>query len=79
MTRIIQASLEYLVIQIRTLSRVALTSGTFALFEGDQSIHRVRPVGKTRAPRVIALLSYDRRPDQIYPQAEVDRIRGYTR
>ena len=59
--------------------RVALTSGTFALFEGDQSIHRVRPVGKTRAPRVIALLSYDRRPDQIYPQAEVDRIRGYTR
>jgi phytanoyl-CoA dioxygenase PhyH len=40
--------------------------GTLALFRGERSVHRVSPVlaGPTR---MIALLSYDRRPGMVFP------------
>jgi hypothetical protein len=42
--------------------RLALEPGTFAFFEGRQSIHRVAPIaGPT--DRYIGLLGFDTRPD----------------
>lgn len=34
-------------------------AGTFMLFNGSRSMHRVRRVGRTRRPRVVAIFSYD--------------------
>ena len=41
--------------------------GTLALFQGEYSLHRVSPIrGPTK--RLIALLSYDKRPDMVFPE-----------
>jgi hypothetical protein len=50
--------------------------GTFALFRGRRSIHRVRPIGPTSKPRLMALLSYDRRPGMVFPEATVRSVIG---
>jgi hypothetical protein len=45
-----------------------IAPGTLALFRGTRSLHRVSPV--TDGPtRLIALLSYDGRPDMVFPAA----------
>ena len=51
--------------------RPGITAGTFALFKGRRSCHRVSPVGHTTRPRMIALLSYDARPDMVFPESSV--------
>jgi len=51
-----------------------MQAGSLVLFKGRRSLHRVSPVGKTRQPRLILLLSYDREPDMVFPQATVRSI-----
>ena len=48
--------------------------GTFALFLGRRSIHRVAPVGKTRRPRISLLYSYDERPGMVFPEQTCRRF-----
>lgn len=51
-----------------------MAPGTFVLFRGRRSIHRVAPVGPTAKPRLIALFSYDRQPGMVFPQATVRSV-----
>lgn len=51
--------------------RPAMAPGTFVLFKGRRSCHRVSPVGRTARPRLIALFSYDERPGMVFPEASV--------
>ena len=48
--------------------RLALEPGTFALFLGRRSVHRVTPVGPTSKPRMILLLSYDQQPGMTFTE-----------
>jgi hypothetical protein len=57
--------------------RPAVEPGTFVLFNGKLSMHRVTPVGKTRQPRIVALLSYDERPDFVDDPTYVDHMRRF--
>jgi hypothetical protein len=43
------------------VSTIPMTPGTFMLFEGRNSIHRVAPIRGAR-PRYVALLAYDTKP-----------------
>jgi len=54
--------------------RPPLAPGTFVLFRGRRSIHRVAPVGPTSKPRLIALFSYDRQPGMVFPEATVRSV-----
>ncbi|MBT5435296.1 MAG: hypothetical protein HOI34_10805 [Rhodospirillaceae bacterium] len=56
------------------IRRLPLEPGTFALFRGRRSIHRVAPVGHTAKPRLIALFSYDREPGMVFPEATVKAV-----
>ena len=56
------------------VQRPAMAPGTFILFRGRRSIHRVSPVVRTRRPRLIALLSYDRNPGMVFPEATVRAV-----
>ena len=51
--------------------RPDISAGTFVLFKGRRSCHRVAPVGCTARPRMIALFSYDERPDMVFPDSTV--------
>ena len=54
---------------------IKVEAGTLLLFCGRRALHRVPPVlGKT--PRVIALFSYDRRPDVRYGVDQYQRVVG---
>lgn len=52
----------------RKPTRLALEPGTFALFLGRRSVHRVTPVGPTARARIILLLSCDRQPDMTFAE-----------
>ena len=54
-----------------TAIRPDMAAGTFVLFKGRRSCHRVSTVGRTAGPRMIALLSYDERPDMVFPESTV--------
>jgi len=43
-------------------------AGTFILFMGRRSLHRVAPVGRSRQSRQTLLFSYDRQPGMIFPE-----------
>ena len=49
-----------------------ITPGTFVLFKGRRTCHRVTKVGETIKPRLIALYSYNEEPDMIFPEATVN-------
>ena len=51
--------------------RLLMSAGTFVLFKGRRSCHRVTPVEATSKQRLIALLSYDKRPGMVFPEANV--------
>ena len=51
--------------------RPVMAPGTFVLFKGRRSCHRVTPVSSSAPPRLIALLSYDERPGQVFSAALV--------
>ncbi|MGI9391295.1 MAG: HalD/BesD family halogenase [Boseongicola sp.] len=46
--------------------RISQSPGDFTFFNGRNSMHRVKPVGKTTKPRIVAIFSYDQRPDQVF-------------
>lgn len=54
-----------------TARQPEMAPGTFVLFKGRRSCHRVTPVGPTTRPRLIALFSYDERPGMVFPEASV--------
>ena len=47
----------------------AIEAGTFALFKGRRSCHRVTPIGQTTHPRVNILYSFDERPGMVFSEA----------
>ena len=49
--------------------RPDMPPGTFVLFKGRRSCHRVTPVGATRRPRTIAIFSYDEQPGMVFSEA----------
>ena len=57
--------------------RIKLEAGTFTLFNGRFSMHRVRPVGSTKQPRIVAIFSYDQRPDMVFSQDYIDMLRSF--
>ena len=52
--------------------RPVMAPGTFVLFKGRRSCHRLAPVGPTDRPRLIALFSYDERPGMVFPETGDD-------
>jgi hypothetical protein len=57
---------------------IRVEPGTLMIFCGRYSVHRVSPVEGDR-PRMIALFSYDRRPDMMFSDATAERIYGRER
>jgi hypothetical protein len=57
---------------------VRVEPGTLMMFCGKYSVHRVSPV-RGRQPRVIALFSYDKRPDKMFSDASAARVFGRKR
>jgi hypothetical protein len=57
------------------LQSVKVEPGTLLLFCGRRAIHRVAPI-QGNVPRVIALFSYDRRPDVRYDGDVYERVVG---
>ncbi|MCZ6779256.1 MAG: hypothetical protein O7F16_09855 [Acidobacteria bacterium] len=55
--------------------RPAIREGTFTLFKGDLSLHRVREIRGNR-PRIIALFCYDQRPDKVFDPVYVQQVRS---
>jgi len=57
--------------------RPTLEPGTFTFFNGRHSMHRVRPVGSTRQPRIVSIFSFDQRPDHFFRQSYIDKLRSF--
>ncbi len=57
--------------------RPTLEPGTFTFFNGRYSMHRVRPVGLTRQPRIVSIFSFDQRPDHFLRQSYIDKLRRF--
>ncbi len=57
--------------------RPTLEPGTFTFFDGRYSMHRVRPVGLTRQPRIVSIFSFDQRPDHFFRQSYIDKLRSF--
>ncbi len=51
-----------------------MTPGTFVLFKGRRTCHRVTEVGETTKPRLIALFSYNEEPGMIFPEATANDL-----
>ena len=47
----------------------AIEAGTFVLFKGRRSCHRVTPIGQATHPRVNILYSFDERPGMVFSEA----------
>ena len=47
----------------------AMEAGTFVLFRGRRSCHRVTPISQTTQPRLNILYSYDERPGMVFSEA----------
>ena len=60
-------------------TRLRPAAGTFMLFNGSRSMHRVCQVDRTRRPRVVAIFSYDGNPDMVFSQSYVDLVRSFPR
>ena len=50
---------------------------TQILFNGKYALHRVTPVGPTDRPRIIAIFSYDNRPDNLFSRDYIDMVRSF--
>ena len=48
--------------------------GTFMLFMGRRSLHRVAPVGQTARSRQTLLFSYDQKPGMVFPEKIRNRM-----
>jgi hypothetical protein len=49
--------------------RPKIYPGTFVLFKGRRSCHRVTPIGRSRQPRLNILYSYDEQPNMVFSDA----------
>ena len=58
-------------------TRPTLEPGTFTFFNGRHSMHRVRPVGSTRQPRIVSIFSFDQRPDHFFAQGYIAKLRSF--
>ena len=58
------------------LVRPTITAGTFCLFKGRRSIHRVIEIIDDHPPRLVALFSYDRKPAMTYPHQTLQAVLG---
>lgn len=54
--------------------RPGMPPGTFSLFLGRRSLHRVAPVGQTTRKRQSLLYSYDQKPNMVFPKKTYQRI-----
>ncbi|MXW06200.1 MAG: hypothetical protein F4Z81_14215 [Gemmatimonadetes bacterium] len=61
----------------KRVRRTAIRPGTLVLFNGKYALHRVSPVGPTKRPRIIAIFSYDKRPDQLFSRDYIEMVRGF--
>ena len=61
----------------RHVRRTDIKPGTLVLFNGKYALHRVSTVGPTDRPRIIAIFSYDRRPDQLFSRDYIDLVRSF--
>ncbi len=61
----------------RLALRPEISAGDLVLFNGRLSMHRVSPVGATKHPRIMAIFSYNQRPDMVFSQAYIDHVRSY--
>ena len=52
----------------------AMSAGTFSLFMGRRSLHRVATVGRTSKSRQSLLFSYDQNPDRVFPVETCQRL-----
>ena len=59
--------------------RPIIEPGTFTLFKGDLSLHRVSEITDADPPRMIALFSFDRAPGQVFPRAYIDKLYSMPR
>ncbi len=59
------------------IRRTDIRPGTLVLFNGKYALHRVSPVGPTKRPRIIAIFSYDKRPDQLFSRDYIEMVRGF--
>ncbi|NNC99497.1 MAG: hypothetical protein HKN85_04895 [Gammaproteobacteria bacterium] len=59
---------------VSTPIRAKTPPGTFSLFLGRRSLHRVAEVGPTTQSRQSLLLSYDRNPGMVFPEQTRERI-----
>ena len=50
------------------------SAGTFMLFMGRRSLHRVAPVGQTARSRQTLLFSYDQKPGMVFPEKIRNRM-----
>ncbi len=57
--------------------RTEIQPGTLVLFNGKYALHRVTPVGPTDRPRIIAIFSYDKRPDKLFSRDYIDMVRNF--
>ena len=57
--------------------RTDIKPGTLVLFNGKYALHRVSTVGPTKQPRIIAIFSYDRRPDKLFSREYIDMVRSF--
>ena len=53
-----------------------MAPGTFTIFRGHRSLHRVTPVGPTTRARLIVLFGYDQNPGMVYPESTVNDFRN---
>ncbi len=56
--------------------RPPLEAGTFCLFKGRRSIHRVSEITRDNPPRLMALFSYDHKPGMTYPNQTLQAVLG---
>ena len=56
--------------------RPVMAPGTFTLFRGHRSLHRVTPVSRTTRARLIVLFGYDQNPGMVYPESTVNDFRN---
>ena len=61
----------------KRVRRTDIRPGTLVLFNGKYALHRVSPVGPTKRPRIIAIFSYDKRPDQLFSRDYIEMVRGF--
>ena len=69
------AGVKRLIENPETVGRqVPQSAGAFTFFNGKNSMHRVKHVGRTTKPRIVAILSYDQRPDHVFGQYYIEML-----